>query len=134
MRLPPLSGISRGSPNRDGLSKPVPIVYSVDDRRVVNTERMNDAHGGQTVDADARLSVNVKDFLLTVDLIGAVTGRAVVIDEETVQTRSEDEDIPGLCDVQAPRSLLSAGEGRISPSRKGSVERAWRWGVWLEIW
>lgn len=133
MKFPPLSRISRGFPNRDGLPKPVPIVYSIDDRCVVNTERVGDTHSSQTVDANARLSVDVKNFFLTVDLIGTVASRTVVIDEETVQTRSEDEDIAGLGNMQAPRSLLSAGEGWISPPRKGSVERTRRWGAGLEI-
>ena len=122
-----------GSPDGNGLCKPVSVVDSVDDWRTVNTKRVNHTHGSQTVDAHTRLLIDVKDFLLTVDLVGTAAGRAVVIGEETVQARSEHEDITRFRDVQAPRSRLATGECRIFPLREGSVQRPWRWGVGLEI-
>ena len=82
---------------------------------------MNNTHGSQTIDADAGLLIDIKHFLLTVDLVGTVAGCAVVIGEEAVQARSEHEDVTGLCDVQAPRSLLATGEGGILPLRKGGI-------------
>lgn len=133
LTLHPLPASSRRSPDRDRLSKPVPIIYSVDNWRVVNTERVNNAHSGQTVYPNARLSIDTKNFFLTVDPVGATADRTVVIDEEAVQACSEDEDVARLCDLQAPRGLLSSGEGRIFPLRERSVERARRWGVGLEI-
>ena len=129
----PSDNISRRSPNRDRLPKPVPIINSVDGWRVIDAKRVNDTHRCQTVNADARLPVDVKDFFLTIDLVGAVTGGAVVINEETVQAGSKDEDVARVCDMQAPRGLLSASERWVFPFRKRSVERAWRWRVWLEI-
>ena len=111
----------RGFPDGDGLTEPVPIVDGVDDRCAANTERVNDSHGNQTVDTDTGLFIDAEDFLLTVDVIGAVAGFAVVIDEEAVQPSSEHEDVTRLCDVQAPRSLLATGESGILPLRKGSV-------------
>jgi len=124
---------SRGFPDSNGLRKPIPIVDGVDDRRVVNAERVNNAHGSQAVDADGRLVVNIEDFLLAVDLVGTVADRAVVIDEEAVQARSEHEDVTRLCNVQAPRSLLATGECGIFPLQKGGIEGPWRRRVWLEI-
>jgi len=133
MRLQPVPGVLRRLPDGDGLSKPVSVVDSIDDRRVVDTERVYDTHGGQTVDANARLSVNVKDLFLAADPIGAVAGGTVVIGEEAVQARSKDEDVARLRDVQAPRSFLSTREGWIFPLRERSIERT-RWRrVRLEI-
>ena len=113
--------ILRGSPDGNGLSKPVPIVDGIDHRCATNTERVNNPHGGQTVDTDARLFIDVEDFPLTVDLVGTVADCVVVIDKEAVQARSEHEDVTRFCDVQAPRSLLATGEDRILPFRKGSI-------------
>ena len=129
-----LSRISRGFPDGNGLPKPIPVVNGFGDRFVVKTERVNDTHSSQTVDADGGFVVNVEDFPLTVDLVRTVADRIVIIDEEAVQACSEDEDVTGLRNVQAPRSLLATGEGGIFPLRKGGIERAWRWRVWLEIW
>ena len=73
-------------PDHDSLSKPVLVIDSVDDRRAVNTERVGNTHGGKTVDANPRTLVDVQGLFLTVDFIGAVTGRAVVIDEAGAYT------------------------------------------------
>ena len=96
-RLP--STISRGFPDGNGLPEPVPVVNGIDDRPVVDTERVNDTHSGQTVDADGGLVVNIEDFLLTVDLVGTVADCTVVIGEEAVQACSEYEDVTGLGNV-----------------------------------
>lgn len=82
---------------------------------------MNNTNGSQTVDAHTRLLIDVKDFLLTVDMVGTAACRAVVIGEETVQARPEHEDVARFRDVQAPRSSFAAGEYRIFPLREGSV-------------
>lgn len=117
----PLSVIPRGFPDGNSLPKPIPIVNGIDDWRTVNAELVNNTYGSQTVDAHTGLSINVKDLLLTVDLVGTIADRTVIIDEETVQAGSEYEDVARLRDVQAPRSFFATGEDGIFPPREGSV-------------
>ena len=133
MKLLSLPPVSRGFPDSNSLSKPVPVIDSFYDWSTANAERVNNAYCGQTVDANTGLLVDMKDFFLTVDLVGVVAGGAVVIDKETVQSRSKHEDVPRLRDMQAPRGLLSASEGWILPLREGCIERTRRRWVWLEI-
>ena len=94
---------------------------------------MNNTYSCQTVYANARLFVDVNNFFLTVDPIGAIADRIVVVDEEAVQAGSEDEDVVRFCNLQTPRSFLSSGEPWIFPLRERSVERTRGWGVGLEI-
>ena len=96
--LPP-SVNSQGFPDGNGLPKPVSIINSADDRCMVNAEGVNNAHGRQTVDANAGLFIDLKDFLLTVDLVGTVADCVVVIDKEAVQACSEHEDVTRLGNV-----------------------------------
>lgn len=124
---------SRRSPDGYTLPKPVSIINSVDDRCVVDAERVNNTNGGQTIYGNTRLSIDMKNFFLAVDPVGSITGRTVVIGEKAVQARSKNEDVARLCNSQAPRSFLSSTERWILPLGERSVEGTGRWRAGLEI-
>ena len=127
-----LQDLRRG-PSGDGSRKPVPVFSSGDNGRRIDAQLVGCSNGGQTVDTDTGLGVDIEDLRLAVELIHRVA-LCVVVVEETVQPSAEDENVAGLGYVQSPSGGLIGVERRVLPPREGGEEGAGgRW-IGLVVW
>ena len=102
-----------------------------DNRTVIDAQLIDGPNSGQTIDTDAGLGIDVEDLGLAVDMTHSGAHRAAIIDEETVQPSTEDEDIAGFGHVQSPSRGLVVLENRILPFREGGEERGG--GRWIRL-
>lgn len=106
--------LGRG-PYGDSLSESIPIIRRTDNWLIPDTKLIRRPNRSQTVNADVRLRVDVRDLRLAIDLVRLGTIRLVVVNEEAIKPGSKDEDVLGVGDVQGPSRLLVRVERRILP-------------------
>ena len=119
-------------PSGDGSREAVPVFSGGDNGRRIDAQLVGCPNGGQTVDPDTGLGVDVEDLRLAVELIHRVA-LGIVVSEETVQPSAKDEDVAGLGYVQSPSGGLVGIERRVLPLREGGEERTGGRGVWLVV-
>ena len=101
-------------PSGDGPRETVPVFGGRDNGRRIDAQLVGCPNGGQTVDTDTGLGVDIENLRLAVESINRVALGVVVI-EEAIQPSAEDEDIAGLSYVQSPSGGLVGIERRVLP-------------------